>query len=172
MARYQDGGDLRDQLVSVEGHPEMPNVAAFVVKVDPHRRLFFTDQTRTFNVVSSVQTLIHEVSHLELDTNDDFYYWGFDLKATFSPDFAAELLDFSIKEAVRKNVDLRANYKPWRHGFKKFETWLAKVADFWGGFAVAQISPKRSLALHKLSIDRFEARGPGQHASSYQRKSK
>ncbi|AAO54756.1 RHS repeat domain-containing protein [Pseudomonas syringae group genomosp. 3] len=171
VARYQDGGDLRDQLVSVEGHPETPNMAAFVVKSDPHRRLFFTDYSRTLNVVSSVQTLIHEVSHLELDTNDDFYYLGFNLKATFSPDFAGGLLIGSVKDAVQKNVDLRASYKPWRHGFKKFETWLSQVADFWGGFAVAQISPKRSLALHKLSIDRFEARGAGRHASNHQRKS-
>ncbi|WP_260417882.1 RHS repeat-associated core domain-containing protein, partial [Pseudomonas cichorii] len=157
MSRYQDGGNLRDQLVFVESaqYGTQLKEDAFVIGGDPQKRLFFTGQLRASNIVSRVSTLIHELSHLELETNDDFYYEGFDIKTDLSPEMATGYLNFSVKEAIQKNINLRAGYKSWMHGFKSFETWLTKVADFWGTYIVTQISSEKSMSLHEMSIERF-----------------
>ncbi|QWU84098.1 RHS repeat-associated core domain-containing protein [Pseudomonas lijiangensis] len=154
MSRYQKGGDLREQFVFVKD-VENEQRLAHVGKDDPHKRIFFTGNFRVQNPVSKIGVLIHEISHLELQTNDDFYYekaWSF---VSMKPDTATNALGNTIKNAIEKNVRLREEYKPKGPGAPSFRAWLTTVADFWSVYTMSQITPEESAKFHSLSKDRF-----------------
>ncbi|MBX8498152.1 RHS repeat domain-containing protein [Pseudomonas cichorii] len=154
MSRYQKGGELRDQLVVVEGSSDN-STTALVIDPDPHERIFLTERFRRMNVVSKVHILIHELSHNVLKTSDDFYYEGFNIHSVLSPELATQRLESSVVAAIRKNTEMREKHSVQEKGGKIFETWLTEQADFWSTYVLAQITPQQSMTLHQLSIDRF-----------------
>ncbi|WP_200995192.1 RHS repeat domain-containing protein [Pseudomonas cichorii] len=154
MSRYQKGGDLREQFVFIKD-VENERRLAHVIKDDPHKRIFFTGNFRRQNPVSNIGILIHEISHLELQTSDDFYYDKVDTFVSMKPDTATNALGNTIKDAIEKNVRLREEYKPKGPGAPSFRAWLTTVADFWGVYTMSQITPEESVKFHGLSKDRF-----------------
>ncbi|AHF66152.1 insecticidal toxin protein [Pseudomonas cichorii JBC1] len=154
MSRYQKGGDLREQFVFVKD-VENERRFAHVGKDDPHKRIFFTGTFRVQSPVSKIGSLIHEISHIELQTSDDFYYEKDAVFLSMKPDTATYALKNTINNAIAKNVRLREEYKPKGPGAPSFRAWLTTVADFWGVYTMAQITPEESAKFHGLSKDRF-----------------
>ncbi|MBX8508887.1 RHS repeat protein [Pseudomonas cichorii] len=154
MSRYQKGGDLREQFVFLKDVENEQRIA-HVAQDDPHKRIFFTGNFRIQNPVSNIGILIHEISHLELQTSDDFYYDKAETFVSMKPDTATNALGNTIKNAIEKNVRLREEYKPKGPGAPSFRAWLTTVADFWGVYTMSQITPEESVKFHGLSKDRF-----------------
>ncbi|MCD5994012.1 RHS repeat protein [Pseudomonas sp. CDFA 602] len=171
LSQYQRGGARRDQLVYLEGDAYGPPVSeyAFVFPEDTHKRIFFTAEFRANSLVAKMSTLIHELSHLELNTNDDFYYPAFDMDYTLSSEQATGYQRAVVREAIQQNSELKATYQSWKHRFSKFETWLTRVADFWGTYIVTQMHDDKAGEMHGLSIDRFNVLANRPNSSSSNR---
>ncbi|MBX8490226.1 RHS repeat protein [Pseudomonas cichorii] len=152
MSRLKEGGDLRDQIVFVKNSQD-ETATAFVRRNDPQKRIFFTEHFRNLNVVSNIDTLIHELSHMEFQTHDAFYYDKFSLWSNLSSDEAIKRLNQYVGGAIQKNVKLREGYKTAGPGAPSFRAWLTTVADFWGVYTISRITPEESRVLHDFSLD-------------------
>jgi insecticidal toxin complex protein TccC len=155
LSNYRAGKDLRKQLVLVESKKD-EHAAAFIVGNDPHKRIFLTGIFKQMNVVSNLSTMIHELSHQVLTTQDKFYYPGLDLEHDMPADRAAGHMRFRVEQALIKNRDLRERHRPEEHGGRSFRAWLTTVADFWSGYMVSQITPERAEVLHNLPSERIK----------------
>ncbi|WP_258081728.1 RHS repeat domain-containing protein [Pseudomonas syringae] len=61
-----------EQLVVVKS--KVPTELAFVMKGDPHERIFFTEAGLKESKKVMAMTFIHELSHIKLNTEDFYYY--------------------------------------------------------------------------------------------------
>ncbi|AKF47647.1 YD repeat-containing protein [Pseudomonas syringae pv. syringae str. B301D-R] len=53
---------------------KVPTELAFVMKGDPHERIFFTEAGLKESKKVMAMTFIHELSHIKLNTEDFYYY--------------------------------------------------------------------------------------------------
>ncbi|MBX8571880.1 RHS repeat protein [Pseudomonas cichorii] len=152
MSRRKEGGDLRDQIVFVK-NSQNETAPAFVREKDPQKRIFLTEHFRNLNVVSNIESLIHELSHMEFQTSDAFYYDKVNLWSNLSSDDATKRLNQYVGGAIQKNVKLREGYKTAGPGAPSFRAWLTTVADFWGVYTISRITLEESRMLHDFSLD-------------------
>jgi insecticidal toxin complex protein TccC len=131
IPRYQQGGDLHEQIVYLEGNPNVLNPTAFVMKDDPHRRIFVTDVFRSNNVIGRARTFIHELSHIVGNTEDRFLYG-----TKFTNDASGKMTADAIK-------NLKADIEGV-HLFKKQTTQVN------GPFEFHQTSNADTLAVYPL----------------------
>ncbi|WP_311776336.1 RHS repeat-associated core domain-containing protein, partial [Pseudomonas cichorii] len=161
VSRYQEGGDLREQLVFLEykqGDKTFSDTKALVFPYDSKKRIFFTQNFREQNVMGRMTDLIHEASHAVLNTYDEFYYSGFSTRADYPAEYTRDELSRYKERTIEENVAMREGYRSWAHGFKSFETWLANNADFWSFYVGLQASSDEYENLHRVSVDRFDTR--------------
>lgn len=69
---HAKGGALSDQIVFVNSNAARRGVIARTVTGDEHKRIFFTPIFFERNPLQRARTIIHELSHLELGTEDFF----------------------------------------------------------------------------------------------------
>ncbi|MHC8290285.1 RHS repeat domain-containing protein [Pseudomonas sp. XS1P51] len=74
VALYSKSGSRSDQIVFVNPKDEKNRAIARVVIGDPEKRIFMTPMFFQGNLTQMVKAFIHEVSHLELEAVDFFYY--------------------------------------------------------------------------------------------------
>jgi insecticidal toxin complex protein TccC len=115
IPRYQKGGDLRDQIVYLQGESALQKADAFVYPMDPHRRIFVTDSFRSSNVIGRASTFIHELSHLVADTEDTFRYPKPDIINDTSVIEAAASLKRFPKQIARVHAELRYTHRTPGH---------------------------------------------------------
>ncbi|QXH61620.1 RHS repeat protein [Pseudomonas azerbaijanorientalis] len=116
-------GSNRDQFVFLDSAQKKNSTLAFVFPQDKHKRVFLTakavqDEKKTLNLAT---TLIHEVSHLVLNTHDFYYYSEAALSKENYHDLLGELkyeaevaskgLEGSPLDIVRKLTALVADKK-------------------------------------------------------------
>lgn len=153
LSRYQHGGDLRSELNLVK--PRSPTaVKAFgmVVPGDQKRRIFLTDLFQTRSVVANVSTLVHEISHIVMDTKDEFYYRKGNLAAEREPAEIKRELGTIAARAIERNQEHRGQRTFADFGHKTLESWTLGTADFWGHYLIARpLSDERHQAFHLYS---------------------
>ncbi|MBX8581092.1 RHS repeat protein [Pseudomonas cichorii] len=164
MSRRKEGGDLRDQIVFVKNSQD-EKAPAFVRLNDPEKRIFLTEHFRNLNVVSNIESLIHELSHMEFQTSDAFYYDKVNLWSNLSSDDATKRLNQYVGGAIQKNVKLREGYKTAGPGAPSFRAWLTTVADFWGVYTISRITLEESRMLHDFSLDSSSRRDKQRRAN-------
>ncbi|WP_341521179.1 RHS repeat-associated core domain-containing protein [Pseudomonas sp. G.S.17] len=64
--------DKTEQLVTIQSN--VATELAFIVKNDPHERVFFTESGLRQSPKTLAMAFIHELTHLTLDTEDFYYY--------------------------------------------------------------------------------------------------
>ena len=161
LSRYQHGGDLRDSLYFVETtRADAPKAYAMMVPGDSKRRIFLTDLFLSRHVMANVSTLVHELSHVALDTNDKFYYPKGNLNSDRScEDVKVELAAIS-KRATEKNRSLQPDNALAHSADSTFASGVIRVADFWGHYLIARpLSDERHQTLHLYSAGRSSGSG-------------
>lgn len=76
LPRYQQGGDLYDQVAYIRDKRENVNdYIAFTHTNDPHQRIFISSgRFRALNVLGQARVVGHELFHIFLKKADYFYY--------------------------------------------------------------------------------------------------
>jgi insecticidal toxin complex protein TccC len=118
VANYKEGGSRSDQLALTDAKSGKENSFASVVTNDSHKRIFFSRSSykQRNNLFNIVHTIVHEVSHLELNTHDfyDYEVHGGDdekLQVKFNRlsdelnDLAKGVMDLLISEAISEAND-------------------------------------------------------------------
>ncbi|WP_341962166.1 RHS repeat-associated core domain-containing protein [Pseudomonas sp. RC10] len=153
LSRYQHGGDLRSELNLVKPHSQTAVKAfAMVVPGDQKRRIFLTDLFQTRSVIANVSTLVHEISHIVMDTKDEFYYRKGNLAAEREPAEIKSELDTIAARAIARNLEHRNQRTFADFGYKTLELWTLGTADFWGHYLIARpLSDERHQEFHLYS---------------------
>jgi insecticidal toxin complex protein TccC len=99
IPRYLKGGDLRDQIVFLKGNPIPENTYAFTNKIDPHRRIFVTEQFMKKNVFERVKSFTHELAHLAANADDHFYYHDLFTENTSNAETLTEIKNMPVRIA-------------------------------------------------------------------------
>jgi insecticidal toxin complex protein TccC len=115
IPRYQKGGDLRDQIVYLQGESALEEADAFVYPKDPHRRIFVTDNFRLSNVIGRASTFIHELSHLVAHTVDTLHYPNDDTFNNASGIETATSLKRLPRQIARVHAELRDTHRTRGH---------------------------------------------------------
>jgi insecticidal toxin complex protein TccC len=99
IPRYLKGGDLRDQIVYLKGNPIPENTYAFTNKIDPHRRIFVTEQFMKKNGFERVKSFTHELAHLAANADDHFYYHNLFTENTSNAEALTEIKNMPVRIA-------------------------------------------------------------------------
>jgi insecticidal toxin complex protein TccC len=97
---YSKGGRHDDQLVLMNVKNDRESTVAMVIWGDNEKRIFFTPIFFQVDFVHSVKTIIHEVSHLELNTFDFYYYKNSPGKSLLSHEYSVNKLNKRVKKIV------------------------------------------------------------------------
>jgi insecticidal toxin complex protein TccC len=164
LGMYQHGGSLRGGLTYVERNAETaPNVFAMMVPGDPKKRMFLTEKFITRSVITNASTVVHETSHLVMDTQDDFYYSKAGLQPEDDMSDVSGTLNKVAAAAVEKNRQYRQHLRHSEYGHKTFESWALNVADFWGHYLIAKpLSDEQHSTLQLYSAN-FRGRATTRH---------
>ncbi|VVO15594.1 hypothetical protein PS718_03790 [Pseudomonas fluorescens] len=151
IPRYQKGGDLRDQIVYLQGESGLVKAEAFVYPEDPHRRIFVTDRFRSRNVIGRASTFIHELSHLVAETEDKFHY----PKPRIINDTSVIEAAASLKELRKQIADVHVELKDTHRTPGDAEHIQSKEAETLALFSLTMLKDKDLRKGIERSVDPF-----------------
>ncbi|MEQ7918040.1 RHS repeat-associated core domain-containing protein [Xanthomonas sp. WHRI 1810A] len=141
MGRYKHGGDLRQSLILIEPSSTNPldiNTVAMVSPGDTKKRLFLNSRFQEKSIVEMISTVVHEVSHQELETDDLFYYAPLEISLSKGKERFSTSLANGAQSAEIYNLAARNNQHHLQHGFGNTEDFIMRTADFWGRYLISR----------------------------------
>ena len=141
MGRYKHGGDLRQSLILIEPSSTNPldiNTVAMVSPGDTKKRLFLNSRFQEKSIVEMISTVVHEVSHQELETDDLFYYAPLEISLSKGDERFSTSLANGAQSAEIYNLAARNNQHHLQHGFGNTEDFIMRTADFWGRYLISR----------------------------------